>query len=101
MKDIKWQYSIWYTFDYFSSNIAKQHDGWYHFTIYERFSYFDWFNGYFEMDIKIILANRTDYDFLINNVASTRLWISSFILNYSSTAERGNDQAGYNIRVYS
>ena len=57
------------------NNVKQQKSG-YHFTINDRSSYFDWFNGYFEVDFKVTkLADGATYVeanqiALINNAAS-------------------------------
>lgn len=58
-----------------NNNASQQKNG-YSFTIDDRSSYYDWFNGYFEVNFKINkLANGANYDdadqiAVINNAAS-------------------------------
>jgi hypothetical protein len=58
-----------------ANNASQQKNG-YSFTLNDRSSYFDWFNVYFEVNLKINkLADGANYDsanqiIVINNVAS-------------------------------
>jgi hypothetical protein len=58
-----------------ANNASQQKNG-YSFTLNDRSSYFDWFNGYFGVNLKINkLADGANYDsanqiVVINNVAS-------------------------------